>query len=248
MNTRDAIADLEARWAAADLVSRAQRRLGDANELDRARAWAQHGPRTATGRRSKMPSRRDRALARLPIEVVDQLERRAKRRLELYARVVSRECSAYHDERQRLLRAHVPEQCDRYHVVETVGCAEYRSQGFGAAHYARGRAQRDVDALLAAGIDAFVAEVSPIWARPRPSGGPSCLTPAPAIDMVVNARCMRLDLLAARLREPVDMAELVRRCWARGVNPRVYWPLLEHDFEARHGIDHQGRRVAQGAT
>lgn len=49
------------------------------------------------------------------------------------------------------------------------------------------------------------------------------------------------EVLARKPGPP--LREQVRRCWARGVNPRVYLPGLPHGYEERNGFDFQGREV-----
>lgn len=55
----------------------------------------------------------------------------------------------------------------------------------------------------------------------------------------IGVRDRELDLHIVRALK-VDPVDLVRRCWAHGVNPRVYNPFLEHGFEAAHGLDFFG--------
>lgn len=45
---------------------------------------------------------------------------------------------------------------------------------------------------------------------------------------------------------PLPLKEWVRRCWKKGVNPRVYNPYLPHGFEEANGLDYFGNEVKKG--
>jgi hypothetical protein len=46
----------------------------------------------------------------------------------------------------------------------------------------------------------------------------------------------------------VPLREWVLRCWRRGANPRVYYPWLPHDFEAKNGLHYGTDLRAAKAT
>lgn len=50
-----------------------------------------------------------------------------------------------------------------------------------------------------------------------------------------------VGLEVARRLPGETLREWVKACWAAGVNPRVYDPFLDPDFEERAGLDYQGR-------
>jgi hypothetical protein len=43
--------------------------------------------------------------------------------------------------------------------------------------------------------------------------------------------------------EEMPLRDWVKHCWSTGVNPRVYQPFLPYDYEAREGIDYQGKDI-----
>jgi hypothetical protein len=45
---------------------------------------------------------------------------------------------------------------------------------------------------------------------------------------------------------PLPRKEWVRRCWKKGVNPRVFNPYLPHGFEEANGLDYFGNEVKKG--
>lgn len=47
-------------------------------------------------------------------------------------------------------------------------------------------------------------------------------------------------------RTPLALKEWVRRCWKKGVNPRVYNPYLPHEFEQTNGLDYFGNETKKG--
>ena len=128
-----------------------------------------------------------------------------------------------------------------WEAYRTVWGSTYASQGWGANSYARGRAQLYEVELLALGIEAVrIVEV------PREStealGRKRRLPPDWRVEVQVEDL---LDVEILRHRPPLTEREFVRECWRRGLNPRVYMPWLDHDAEARYGLDYQGREVAK---
>ena len=45
-----------------------------------------------------------------------------------------------------------------------------------------------------------------------------------------------------------QLREMVRQCWLRGVNPRVYNPAVPQGFETAQGIDFSGRDLREDAN
>lgn len=58
---------------------------------------------------------------------------------------------------------------------------------------------------------------------------------------VLYAFVEEADVAILKARDGLPLPELVRRSWALGANPRVFWPSLPHGFEQRHGFDQHGR-------
>ena len=103
----------------------------------------------------------------------------------------------------------------------------YSSQGWGAKKYAENAAERMADDFRAHGV-----KVRVVW-TPTSYGG----------TFVLWAATDHESAAAVRHLPGLDLVEVVRLCWARGVNPRVYYPFLPHGFEEKHGLDYQGRRT-----
>jgi len=101
-----------------------------------------------------------------------------------------------------------------------VSDGSYRSQT-AATRYAEGAAERVADDFRDVGIEVKV--------RRRPSG------------YEVWAGTDDVGVQAVLLAPRVHFVEVVRRCWARGLNPRVYFAGLDPNFEERHGFDYFGR-------
>lgn len=49
-----------------------------------------------------------------------------------------------------------------------------------------------------------------------------------------------LDLALLKRAPGPPLKEIVRMCWASGVNPRVYYPFLPHGYEDQAGLDYFG--------
>jgi hypothetical protein len=49
-----------------------------------------------------------------------------------------------------------------------------------------------------------------------------------------------LDVQIARRKAAFTIREWVRRCWSKGLQPRVFQAFLPHDYEAKHGLDYFG--------
>jgi hypothetical protein len=106
--------------------------------------------------------------------------------------------------------------------LERVYASSWNSQGLGRERYARAAADAVIDRSAAAGVPA-----SSSWNVEH-----QCF--------VVLANTNELGAEMLRRKPQLPMREWVRRCWARGVNPRVYFPFLPHGFEERNGLDFFG--------
>lgn len=134
---------------------------------------------------------------------------------------------AERDELIRLAELHEVVPCeDRYTIAHRASTYSYSTQT-APGTYARGQAERHADAFRALDIPVEV-----VWTPTGSYRGSG--------DYVVWAACDEDACVAVEMR-PFDLVEAVAASWRRGCNPRVAWPFLPHDFEAKHGIDYQGR-------
>lgn len=134
------------------------------------------------------------------------------------------------DRRMRDLAAEHPSADTRdevWSLVDTVYQSSYRDQT-DSRGYARRAAEARADWYTDRGLKAKVVYV------PTSYGGQFWVWVGTDHE---TAHAIRI------LGPAVDIIEIVRRCWARQVNPRVYYPFLPHGFEEQHGIDYQGRRT-----
>lgn len=232
-DVREQIHEIDRAWQTRGLFAALAGVVDDRNADDRTAAWRRFGPRTPTGRVRKMPRDKAKIWRALPEDACQWLRRRSDRRCELVLRIYEREHAAHRAARGELLdrlkvRSHGPMR-----EVARVWSTAYRTQT-DAHGYARGDAQRTADLLTAAGVSAWVGELQPYLGQPA-------RTADAVLVYVVNARCEEIDLQALRRRDTTTLVQEVASCWARGLNPRVYWPMLPHGFEARHGIGYDGR-------
>jgi len=114
----------------------------------------------------------------------------------------------------------------------------YNSQGYASAKYTRGMVEMQADVARMYQIPVDVVEYEPEWAQVK-----SYQIPPREVVAFVKVQDPEVDLFLLRACPPPSLAEQVRMCWKRGVNPRVYNPFLPHEFESQHGLDYQGGRV-----
>lgn len=114
----------------------------------------------------------------------------------------------------------------REELFESVWVSTYSTQGpSGASRYAAGRAEIIAEEVREYGIQSEV--------RRTVAMGDSY----EVIVMVAE----ELDIQILRYAPAkLTLKEWVRRCWAKGVNPRVYNPWLPHGFEEKAGLDYFG--------
>lgn len=112
----------------------------------------------------------------------------------------------------------------------------YISQGFGARRYAQAAAERSADKPRHLNVPVHVVE------RPYGYYKSAPLSPhhAVAFDVWVALNPLHTAALKRKYSDGPSFVESVRLCWKRGVNPRVYWPMLPHDFESKHSLDYFG--------
>lgn len=114
----------------------------------------------------------------------------------------------------------------RWYVLEKVRSTTYRTQGFGADRYARGAAELAASRARANGVEARI--------EPTDLGYEVQVLVGDSLDVEILHR-----------RPNLPYAEVVRKCWAVGCNPRVFNPYLSFGFEGEIGIDYQGRVIDQ---
>jgi hypothetical protein len=130
---------------------------------------------------------------------------------------------------------------DGWYRVDTIYSSTYASQGFGAVNYAKGAAERLADAFRAQNIPVEVREAK----RATNPGGRGWrgeqLPSTESCEFQVWAQCDH-DKAQWALNQKTDFVEVVRLCWKRGVNPRVYYPFLPVGFEEKNGLDFFGNK------
>jgi hypothetical protein len=119
-------------------------------------------------------------------------------------------------------------------VVATASSSTYSSQGFEAAKYAERSVLAVADKLNRYGIASHLQKV-----EKSDTGRWNC----PQAEFVLWAALDPAGLRVFSLLPGLPLKETVRRCWLRGVNPRVYNPFLPHEFEAQNGLDYFGGYV-----
>lgn len=127
-----------------------------------------------------------------------------------------------------------------WHHLDSRRAGDYRSQGYGALHYAEGSVQLVADVARAEG---FVDGVDLVVLTSTTGGEYSddvvlaAVRVADAVDAEILRRC-----------PPPSLREQVRLCWKRGVNPRVLNPFLPHGYEEKAGLDYFGRDLRAGVS
>jgi len=113
--------------------------------------------------------------------------------------------------------------------VDLTPTSTYRSQGYGAATYAKRAAQFRADNAQHHGLR---AEVRAIENDPNQADG-----------FAVFANTTPVGWEMVRRRPGQTLREWLKACWASGTNPRVFNPYLDPDLEDRLGIDYFGNDI-----
>lgn len=124
-------------------------------------------------------------------------------------------------------------------LYSTTYASSYSTQGYGASRYARTSAELDVTALAALGVAAEVRRV--VSERTSPRAQWETYEPGERYE-VWAALDSEDDVEICKCR-PLSVRDVVKGCWSRGENPRVYMPFLPYGYEASVGLDYQGRDV-----
>lgn len=112
-------------------------------------------------------------------------------------------------------------------LFEKVSTYRYASQT-DRVGYARRTAEMSASRLRTLGVDAVVERVGDVFE-----------VRAHVEDMI--------DVEALKRYPPPSLREWVASCWQNGINPRVLNPFLPHGYEAKVGLDYQGRDVSARA-
>jgi hypothetical protein len=132
-----------------------------------------------------------------------------------------------------------PVQCQRYHLYDTVWESTYSSQGFGSYNYARKRAEMVLAEVEYSGIPAKIEEKTKYYDR---TGAPFFSKGSHTVFKIyVQADKLNREIL--RYKPSLSIKDVVRMCWKKGVNPRVYYPFLPHGYEEKVGIDYFGNDI-----
>lgn len=119
-----------------------------------------------------------------------------------------------------------------WYQLDEVWESSYATQGFGAALYAQKAAESRANS--------YCEGSSEIEIRVEKVNGLGAYIIAARVASTLDARIVKARKRALPIRE------WVRRCWARGVNPRVYQPSLPHDFERKNQLDYFGNDLSEG--
>lgn len=117
--------------------------------------------------------------------------------------------------------------------VDTVWTSSYSTQGFGASRYAEGAAENIAIAYRMLGVPVEVRRVVlrssletwEVWAN---------------VEGMVDREIVQ--------RRKYALRDWLKSCLKRGLNPRVYHPMLPHGTEARLGLDYYGNDVPATAV
>lgn len=112
--------------------------------------------------------------------------------------------------------------------IQSVWSSTYRSQP-ASVSYAKARAE-----IQAEHLEALLAPVK--FTIDREGFGRD--TVIFRIKAHVGEDSLAFDVI--KRLPPPPLVEFVRKCWGKGVNPRVYYPGLDTGFESEHGLDYFG--------
>lgn len=134
-----------------------------------------------------------------------------------------------------------PVQCQRYHLYETVWESSYSSQGFGSYSYASRRAEMVMAEVELLGISVKLKEETTYYER---TGAPFFSKGSHTVFKIyVQADKLNREIL--KYKPSMSVRDVVKMCWKKGVNPRVYYPLLPYGFEEKVGLDYFGNDIKE---
>jgi len=135
-----------------------------------------------------------------------------------------------------------------YVLCLTSRSSTYSTQGYGSDRYAKGAADMRADMFREAGFEVHIRRVEHDAIRCMASYTRPIYTTHIPVDYQVWVKGENVAGEFTPYAATHPFAETVRRCWERGVNPRVYWPLLPHGYEEKHGFDYFGRKTTSGGV
>lgn len=122
-----------------------------------------------------------------------------------------------------------PTKTEEPEVYDYFNSSNWHTQGFGEVSYARNYGKTLQTRVEAAGIKSEIKE------EKGQHGG---------VDVTVFAFTDKIGVEIIK-RKAFPLAVTIRGYWQRGVNPRVDYPYLNHEYEEDIGIDYFGRIVNQ---
>ena len=117
----------------------------------------------------------------------------------------------------------LPWPCDQLNKVYSIHKSTYQSSDLGSGKYARESAESRAEDARMYGLKAEVKFEGHCY------------------DLYVNTDEVGWDLVQ---RKPgISLKAWIKRCWARGCNPRVYNPFLPVGLEEKLGLDYFGGEI-----
>ena len=114
----------------------------------------------------------------------------------------------------------VPEAGEHRVFIAWVYAGSYSGQGYAAEKYAQHALEMEADKARHYGLEVEVD--------------------ASEYNVYTFLRDPEVDKVILRLAPGPSLKEVVRRCWKRGVNPRVYMHSLPQGYENMAGLDYFG--------
>ena len=121
-----------------------------------------------------------------------------------------------------------------------VDSGRYSTQGYGACKYARDNAEREADKARLHGLGAEVHELAHLRISTSSPGWGGSID-IRTYGVLIDTTPLGYEILKRKPELP--LREYVRRCWKRGVNPRVMMPFLPHGYEEQVGLDYFGGEI-----
>jgi len=188
-------------------------------------------------------------LAKRDKELYDLVQGSMLRGLQFRYAVLQDDKEQFQKARGRLVeRGVVPLAGDKRVEFAAVYDSTYRSQGYGARHYAQGSAKLKALEATCHGIKHEITEETRTFEAIVSYGGRTERTTSSTFRVFVFVQD-EFDVEILKDCPKLDLRSAVKACWGAGVNPRVYNPFLPHGYEESVGLDYFGgeTRKASGA-
>lgn len=123
---------------------------------------------------------------------------------------------------------------DHYWLIyDSVSTSTYASQGFGAAKYSRESAE-----MIGLKLDYYRVPFRIVFEKGfRDSWGIEHGT------FHIYAAVDEFMAFVLKYKAGPTLKEIVKNCWKRGVQPRVYFPTLPYEYEQKMGLDYFGNEI-----